>query len=195
VKFSDVHFDKSVWLWSKEVFFDEKKEIIFVWRSNVGKWSIMNALFEKKDLVKTSARPGKTKLANIFRVANKYYFTDLPWYGFAKVSKEMKEALDGLISWYVEERKENIKKGVMLIDSRLWPQEVDIHMYKFFLELGIEVVVVLSKIDKLSRSELDKSIAATKQHFFWQDILAVSSLKWTNINELKKYLRAILLSK
>jgi len=106
----------------------------------------------------------------------------------------MKEELDGLISWYVEEKKANIVKAVMLIDSRLWPQEVDIHMYKFFLTLGIEVVVVLSKIDKLSRSELDKSIAATEKDFFWQDILAVSYLKWTNINELTKYLKAVLLS-
>lgn len=194
MKFSDVFFDKSVGLGSKEVFFDDKKEIIFVWRSNVGKSSIMNALFEKKDLVKTSSKPGKTKLANIFRVAKKYYFTDLPWYGFAKVSKEMQEELDGLISWYVEERKENIQKWVMLIDSRIWPQEVDIHMYKYFLELGIEVVVVLSKIDKLSRTELDKSIVSAKKHFFWQDIIPISSTKWTNMNELKKYLKSILLS-
>jgi len=79
----------------------------------------MNALFQKKDLVKTSARPGKTKTANIFKVANKYYFTDLPGYGFAKLGKEFKEALDGLISWYTEERKDQIKQVIMLIDSKL----------------------------------------------------------------------------
>jgi len=102
---SNVEFYKSVWLWAKEVFFDDRKEIIFVWRSNVWKSSILNALFNKKDLVKTSAKPWKTKLANIFLVENKYYFTDLPGYWFAKLWKELKEELDWLISWYIEERK------------------------------------------------------------------------------------------
>ena len=72
MKLNDVKFYKSVWLWSKEVFIDEKSEVVFVGRSNVGKSSIMNALFEKKDLVKTSSKPGKTKLANLFLVENKF---------------------------------------------------------------------------------------------------------------------------
>jgi GTP-binding protein len=85
MKFSDVVFNKSVSLGSDEVMFEDKNEIIFVGRSNVGKSSIMNAIFDKKDLVKTSSRPGKTKTANIFTVANKYWLTDLPGYGFAKM--------------------------------------------------------------------------------------------------------------
>ena len=84
MKFSDVKFYKSVWLWTKEVYFDLKSEVIFVGRSNMWKSSLMNAIFEKKDLVKTSSTPGKTRLANLFIVANKYYLTDLPGYGFAK---------------------------------------------------------------------------------------------------------------
>ncbi|MGB2111037.1 MAG: GTPase [Patescibacteria group bacterium] len=85
MKFSDVVFNKSIALQSQDIMFENKKEVIFVGRSNVGKSSIMNALFEKKDLVKTSSRPGKTKTANIFTVANKYWLTDLPGYGFAKM--------------------------------------------------------------------------------------------------------------
>ena len=83
--FSDAIFSTSVSLGSEKIFFDTRKEIVFVGRSNVGKSSVMNALFGKKDLVKTSARPGKTKTANIFEVGRKYYFTDLPGYGFAKM--------------------------------------------------------------------------------------------------------------
>jgi GTP-binding protein len=109
----------------------------------------MNALFEKKDLVKTSSRPGKTKLANIFTVANKYYMTDLPGYGFAKLGKNLKEQLDGLISWYLEERTTHLKKVVILIDSKLGAQQTDIDMYKYLLELELPLTIVLSKIDKI----------------------------------------------
>lgn len=195
IKFHNVSLYKSVWLDSKEVFFDQKKEIIFVWRSNVGKSSIMNAIFNKKDLVKTSTQPGKTKRANMFLVENKYYCTDLPWYGFAKVSKEMRAELDGLISWYIEEQKHNIVKGVLLIDSKLWPQQSDIDMYKYLLDLWIEILIVLSKVDKLSKSQLHKTLLSCKKLFFWQDIIWVSVPKKVNILALCKYLSSTLLSK
>ncbi len=74
----------------------------------MGKSSLMNTIFQRKDLVKTSSKPGKTRLANIFQVGTKYYLTDLPGYGFAKMGKQMKEDLDALISWYLEERREYI---------------------------------------------------------------------------------------
>ena len=86
---SDVKFYKSVWLRNEEVYFDDKKEIVFVWRSNMWKSSLMNALFQKKDLVKTSSKPGKTRLANIFLVENKYIFTDLPGYWFATLTSRV----------------------------------------------------------------------------------------------------------
>jgi len=195
MRLSDVKFHKSVWLWSKEIFIDEKSEIVFVWRSNVGKSSIMNILFDKKDLVKTSSQPWKTKLANMFLVENKYYLTDLPWYGFAKLWKNLKEQLDWLISWYLEEKSEYIKNVIMLIDSKLWPQQVDIDMYKFILDLWLHVTIVLSKIDKLWKQESLKSFLHTKEIFFWQDILAVSSTKKTWVRELEKIIKKSLLDK
>ena len=195
MKLSSVKFHKSVWLWSKEVHLDEKWEIIFVWRSNVGKSSIMNALFEKKDLVKTSARPGKTLLANMFLVENKYYLTDLPGYGFAKLWKNLKDQLDWLISWYMEEKAEYIKKVVILIDTKLWAQEVDVEMYKYILELWLPVTIVLSKTDKLSKSEVAKSLAYAKNQFFGQEIIPVSSLKKIWIRDLEKSIKASLLEK
>jgi len=193
MKLSQVKFHKSVWLWSKEVHLDEKWEIIFVWRSNVGKSSIMNALFEKKDLVKTSSRPGKTLLANMFLVENKYYLTDLPGYGFAKLWKNLKDQLDGLISWYMEEKAEYIKKVVILIDTKLWAQQVDIDMYKYILDLWLPITIVLSKTDKLSKSEVAKSLAHAKNQFFGQEIIPVSSLKKAWIRELEKSIKAALL--
>ncbi len=195
MRLSNVKFYKSVWLWSKEVFIDERGEVLFVWRSNVGKSSIMNALFEKKDLVKTSSRPGKTLLANLFTVENKYYLTDLPGYGFAKLGKNLKEELDGLISWYLEEKAEYIKKVVILIDTKLWAQEVDVEMYKYILDLGLPVTIVLSKTDKISKSEVWKSLMHAKNQFFWQEIIPVSSMKKTWIKELEKSIKACLLEK
>jgi GTP-binding protein len=78
MKISSVVFSKSVSIESEQVFFDEKSQVIFIGRSNVGKSSLMNKIFHSKDLVKTSSMPGKTKLANLFLVNNKFYFTDLP---------------------------------------------------------------------------------------------------------------------
>lgn len=195
MNFANVKFYKSISLWNSEVFFEEKKEIIFVGRSNVGKSSIMNSIFQKKDLVKTSSRPGKTTLVNLFIVENKYYLTDLPWYGFAKLWKEHKDELDWLISWYIEERKKNIKSVVMLIDSKLWAQQKDIDMYKYLLELEIPVTIVLSKIDKLWKDQIQKSIFHTKDNFFWQEVFAVSSFNKIWLKELEKHLKFILVSK
>ena len=193
MKLSDVKFYKSVALGTDEVMFDDKSEVIFVWRSNVGKSSIMNALFEKKDLVKTSSRPWKTTTANIFTIANKYYMTDLPGYGFAKLGKNMKEALDGLISWYLEERTTHIKKVVILIDSKLWAQQTDLDMYKYILDLELPVTIVLSKIDKIWKNELNKSLAHAREMFFGQEIISVSSTKKLGLNELTKSIKSALL--
>lgn len=186
IKFSEVKFLKSVWLWTREVFFDSKPEVLFVGRSNMWKSSLMNSIFERKDLVKTSSVPGKTRLANIFFVGNKYYLTDLPWYWFAKLWRNFKEELDWLISWYLEERKESIKNVIMLIDSKLWAQESDIDMYKYILSLELPITIVLSKTDKLSNNDISKSVEHAKEMFFWQNIIPVSSTKKTGISELCK---------
>ena len=188
----EVKFLKSVSISSSEVFFDEKPEIVFIWRSNVWKSSIMNFIFSKKDIVKTSARPGKTKTANIFLANKKYYFTDLPGYWFARLWKDHKEELDALISWYLEERKRAIKKVVILIDSKIWPQESDLDMFKYIQELDLPVLIVLSKIDRLNKAETTKSIAHAKKTFFGQEILWISSTKKIGIKELEKVFREIL---
>lgn len=185
---SSAEFIKSVSINEEEVFFDNKKEIVFIGRSNVWKSSIMNSLMWKKDLVKTSARAWKTKNANLFLVNGKYYFTDLPWYWFAKLGKGIMKHLDSLISWYLEERKPFIRQVVLLVDSKIWPQNSDTEMYKFLLELGLPVIVVLSKIDRLGNSEVAKSKMFTEKEFFWVEVFATSSEKYIWIEELRKKL-------
>lgn len=183
-----VKYYKSIDINAKEVFFDEKKEIFFIGRSNVWKSSLMNAIFKKKNLVKTSSVPGKTKTANLFLVNNKYYFTDMPWYGFAKLGKEKQADLDNLINWYVEERKYYIQTVVILIDSKLGPQESDIDMYRHLLDLDLDITIVLTKIDKISNNILAKSISKSKEAFFGQEINKVSAKTWIWIKELEKLL-------
>ena len=189
----DVKFEKSISINDEKIYFENKKEVVFVWRSNVWKSSLLNTIFWKKDLVKTSSKPWKTRTANIFLVNNKYYFTDLPGYGFAKLGKELKEDLDALISWYLEERKEYIKSVFILIDARLWISEKDIDMYKYSLELWLKMNIVISKSDKVNKSELNVRIKEAKDIFFWQEIIAVSSFKKIWLKELDKQIKSLFL--
>jgi len=191
MKLKEVNFLKSVAINAERVFLDNKNEIIFIWRSNVWKSSLMNALFNKKDLVKTSSRPWKTKMANIFLVNKKYNFTDMPWYGFAKLWKDIKDHLDALNSWYMEERLDFIKAAVIVIDSKIWPQQSDIDMYEYLLELWVPMIIVASKIDRLNKQELDKSLNHTAWILVWQPIFALSSKKKQWIKELWNELSTI----
>lgn len=188
MKITSVSFDKSISIESDKVYLDNRKQIVFVWRSNVGKSSLMNSIFWKKDLVKTSSLPGKTKTANIFRVNNKYDFIDLPGYWFAKLWKENQKKLDDLISWYLEEFKLDIKRLVIVLDSKLWPTQIDIDMFKFIQEFGIPLVFVLNKIDKLSNNEITKSLTHTQEILFWQKIFTLSAKKGDWVNELLRFL-------
>lgn len=182
----EVSFDKSISIESTKISFDNKKQVVFVWRSNVGKSSIMNAIFQSKDLVKTSSLPWKTKLANLFKVNNKFHFVDLPGYWFAKLWQEQKAKLDALISWYLEEFRHDIKKIIVVLDSKIWPTATDIDMFKFLTEFQIPLIFVLNKIDKLSNNEINKSKLHTQELFFWQQVITTSA-KWNIwIDELRK---------
>lgn len=188
MKIKDASFVKSVSINDGKVFFEARNEAIFVGRSNVGKSSLMNALMHKKDLVKTSSKPGKTRKANMFLVNGKYYFTDLPGYGFAKLGHNLREDLDALISWYLEERKRCIKKVVLVVDAKIGPQEKDVEMLKFLTDMELSPIIVLSKCDRLGRNDINKSLAHTQNMFFGQQVIPISSAKWDGIEELREIL-------
>lgn len=188
MKIQDASFLKSVSIHDSKVYFDARNEVAFVGRSNVGKSSLMNALMNKKDLVKTSSKPGKTRTANMFLVNQKYYFTDLPGYGFAKLWQSLREDLDALISWYLEERRQYMKKVVLVLDAKIGPQQADIDMLQYLVEHEISPIIVLSKCDRLSNNEVWKSVQHTEKVFFGQQILPISSQKWIGIPELRKIL-------
>lgn len=168
MKITSAEFLKSVTINDEKVYFDNRNEVVFIGRSNVGKSSLMNALLQKKGLVKTSSTPGKTRNANLFFVNEKYFFTDLPGYGFAKMGEEKRKDLDALISWYLEERKSYIKRVVVLIDSKIGAQATDLDMYKYLAEHELNPLIVLSKTDRLSNNEIQKSMRHAEEIFFGQ---------------------------
>lgn len=188
MKITQAEFVKSVSINDAKVFFEARNEIVFVGRSNVGKSSLMNALMHKKDLVKTSSKPGKTRTANIFLVNGKFHFTDLPGYGFAKLGQALREDLDALISWYLEEKKHTIKQVVLVCDGKIGPQQTDIDMYNYISQLELPVTVLLSKVDRLGKNDINKSKSHAEKTFFGARIMPISSAKNQGIDELKKVL-------
>lgn len=135
---------------------DVRPEVAFVGRSNVGKSSIINALTNRRKLAKVSQTPGKTRLINFFLINEDLYLVDLPGYGYAKVSKTEKESWGKTIETYLMER-EQLKKVVLLVDSRHKPTQDDIIMHEWIKHFGYKVTVVATKSDKLSNNEIGKA--------------------------------------
>ncbi|MBT3647363.1 MAG: YihA family ribosome biogenesis GTP-binding protein [Flavobacteriales bacterium] len=131
-------------------------EFAFIGRSNVGKSSLLNMIMQRKGLAKTAATPGKTRLINHFKVNDELYFVDLPGYGYAKVAKTERAAFMKMIYSYFEKR-ENMLNAFVLVDSRHEAQKSDIEFMNWLGQHGIPFSVVMTKIDKLSSSDLNKS--------------------------------------
>ncbi len=132
-------------------------EIAFAGRSNVGKSSLLNSIFNRKNLVKTSSTPGKTQLINYFNICDKIYCVDLPGYGFAKIPKSHKAKWQKMIETYFLENN-NLRKVYLLIDSRHDHMDIDKEMIGWLNHLGLNYSIVLSKTDKVKKSELQKRI-------------------------------------
>ena len=141
---------------------DNRVEVAFVGRSNVGKSSIINSLTNRKKLAKVSQTPGKTRLVNFFLINNDFYLVDLPGYGYAKVSKSEKDSWGKTVEMYLTDR-EQLKRVVLLVDSRHKPTGDDIMMNEWFKHFGYNVVVVATKSDKLTKNELKKSEKVIKE--------------------------------
>lgn len=135
---------------------DNKPEFLLVGRSNVGKSSFINTLINRKNFARTSSRPGKTQTLNFFKVNDSFYFVDVPGYGFAKVSKKLKNKFGMIIEDYLEVR-ENLKRVFMLVDFRHKPTEDYVLMYNFLAYYKIPVTIVATKADKVKKSAFEKN--------------------------------------
>lgn len=137
-------------------------EIAFAGKSNVGKSSLINALMNRKSLARTSSQPGKTQTINFYNVNNEIYFVDLPGYGYAKVSEEIKAKWGKMIERYLKKSKQ-LKAVFLLIDIRHDPSANDRQMYDWILNNGFQPIIIATKADKINRSQLNKHIKMVKE--------------------------------
>ena len=146
-------------------------EYAFIGRSNVGKSSLINMLTGRKSLAKTSGKPGKTQLINHFKINDNWFLVDLPGYGYAKVSKKNRSIFAKFIHEYIEKR-ENLICTFVLVDSRHEPQKIDMLFMEWLGQNQIPFVIVFTKMDKLSSSQLNKNITKYKTEMLktWEDI-------------------------
>jgi GTP-binding protein len=140
---------------------DDKPEFLLVGRSNVGKSSFINTLINRKNYARTSATPGKTQTLNFYLINDLFYFVDVPGYGYANVSKAIKETFGKMIESYVKNR-ENLKLAFLLVDFRHKPTEDDCLMYNFLKYYNVNVCVIATKCDKIIKGEYKKQTELIK---------------------------------
>jgi GTP-binding protein len=129
-------------------------EIAFVGRSNVGKSSIINTLLSRKNLARVGATPGKTRQVNFYNVDERFYFVDLPGYGYASVSKTEKSSWGNIIETYLSTRKQ-LKLVIMLVDIRHTPSKDDKLMHDWIMSYNMPYIIVAAKADKISRAQIN----------------------------------------
>lgn len=157
---------------------DNQPEFLLVGRSNVGKSSFINTIVNRKNIARTSARPGKTQTLNFYHVNNQFYMVDVPGYGYAAVNKEQQRKFGMMVEEYLETREE-LKRVFMLIDFRHKPTEDDLTMYNFLKYYNIPVTIVATKADKVSANKKDKNlkiIRETMDLLMGDDIILFSSV-------------------
>ena len=141
---------------------DGRPQVTFAGRSNVGKSSVINRLLNRKNFARVGATPGKTSQINYFLIDKKIYFTDLPGYGYAKVSQAEKERWGKLMEAYFAEEG-LITLGVLIVDARHKPTADDVTMREWFRGAEFPLIVVANKLDKLKKSEVEPNLAVIRQ--------------------------------
>jgi GTP-binding protein len=153
---------------------DGLPEIAFLGRSNVGKSSLINSLLQRKGLARTSNTPGRTQSINFFLINEAFYFVDLPGYGYARVSKTMRQDWGKMAEQYLAER-EQLRLFVQLVDARHKPTPLDTALYEWLVYHEKPQIVVATKADKLSNNQLVKNIREIEKTFPATRVVAYSS--------------------
>ena len=140
----------------------EMPEIAFAGKSNVGKSSLINGLLNRKSLARTSSQPGKTQTINYYNINHDLYFVDLPGYGYAQVSVEIRAKWGKMVERYLHTSKQ-LRLVFLLIDIRHEPSENDCIMYDWIVKNGYEPVIIATKLDKIKRSQIQKNLKIIRQ--------------------------------
>jgi GTP-binding protein len=150
---------------------DKLPEFAFIGRSNVGKSSLINMLADNKSLAKTSSKPGKTQTINHFKVDNRWYLVDLPGYGYASISKTMREKWVKMIDNYLQHRK-NLQLVFVLVDIRLEPQDIDIDFINKLGEKSMPFSLIFTKADKIGKNRGAESVRKFCRRLMetWEDL-------------------------
>lgn len=141
---------------------NDKPEVAFAGKSNVGKSSMINALMNRKSYARISATPGKTQTINFYNINDTLYLVDLPGYGYARVSEKEKEQWGRMIERYLHSSSQ-LKAVFLLIDIRHEPSANDKLMYKWIVDQGYEPVIIATKLDKIKRSQVQKHVKMLKE--------------------------------
>lgn len=141
---------------------NDKPEFAFTGKSNVGKSSLINALMNRKSYARTSSQPGKTQTINFYNINEVLYFVDLPGYGYAKVSQEIKAKWGKMIERYLQSSQQ-LKRIFLLVDIRHEPSANDKVMYEWIVYNGFEPIIIATKLDKINRSQKDKQIKILRE--------------------------------
>lgn len=141
---------------------DDKSIIAFAGRSNVGKSSLINSILNRKSLARVSSSPGKTRTINYYLINEKFYLVDLPGYGYAKMSKNEVKNFDQMMGSFFQ-YSDNLKSLFLLLDCRHEPKKTDIHMYDFCKYYDIDMEIILTKSDKISRNKYPKVFKTVRE--------------------------------
>lgn len=171
---------------------DNLPHIAFFGRSNTGKSSVINSLVGRKNLVKTSKVPGKTREANFFRINNAFYFVDFPGYGYAKRSIQQRNKMIKRIFWYVEFSKVKPKAVFLIIDVKAGLTSFDRDMIKILEENKHQIVIVVNKVDKLSKSAVEKQLSLIQKEVRDIPVLGYSAKTNEGKDELIKKIESFI---
>lgn len=143
---------------------DQLPEIALAGRSNVGKSSFINRMIQRKNLVRTSGKPGKTQTLNFYTINDSFYFVDVPGYGYAKVSKAERDKWGRMMEEYFQSR-ETLRVVVLITDIRHKPTNDDIQMYDYLKFFDLPVLIIATKVDKVPKNKRASHLKQTKKHF------------------------------
>lgn len=169
---------------------NDKMEIAFAGKSNVGKSSLINSMINRKSYARTSQQPGKTQTINFYNINEALYFVDLPGYGYAKISKEVKEKWGKMIDNYLKSSKQ-LRILFLLIDIRHEPGKNDVAMYNWSVNYGFNPIIIATKSDKISRGQIKKHtdvIRKTLNCIEGTPIIPFSSLNKSGKEEVWEYI-------
>ncbi|MCP3958150.1 MAG: YihA family ribosome biogenesis GTP-binding protein [bacterium] len=158
---------------------DDLPEIAFVGRSNVGKSSLMNRLLQRKGLARTSRSPGRTRAVNYFRINRRFYFVDLPGYGFAKVPRAERQRWAELIEQYFH-RARGRRLLVQLVDAKVGATRLDQQAFEYFDSLDLEPLLAATKIDKVPRSRRARNLGAIRRTLALPEALELTAVSATS---------------